>query len=223
MESNQQLIRQISEQGLLPLFYHADADVCANVVRALYAAGIRVVEFTNRGSQALGNLKRLHQLRLEELPDLIIGAGTITTADQANRFLDAGADFLVSPVFDNDVCDAAYLRKVLWIPGCMTPTEIHVATQAGIQLIKLFPGSVLGPGFVQAIRELFPQTQFMPTGGVEATVENLSAWFKAGVTAVGMGSQLITKEALAAGDFTRVSSKTAEAIQLIQAIRQSKK
>lgn len=223
MESNQQLIRQISEQGLLPLFYHADAQVCTDVVRALYAAGIRVVEFTNRGAQALENLKQLHQLRLQELPDLIIGAGTITTADQANRFLDAGADFLVSPVFDNDVCDVAYLRKVLWIPGCMTPTEIHVATQSGIQLIKLFPGSVLGPGFVQAIRELFPHTQFMPTGGVEATVENLGAWFKAGVVAVGMGSQLITKEALAAGEFARVSSKTAEAIQLIQAIRQSKK
>lgn len=223
MESNQQLIGQMSEQGLLPLFYHADAQVCTAVVKALYGAGIRVVEFTNRGAQALENLKQLHQLRLRELPDLIIGAGTITTADQANRFLDAGADFLVSPVFDNDVCDVAYLRKVLWVPGCMTPTEIHVAAQAGIQLIKLFPGSVLGPGFVQAIRELFPQIKFMPTGGVESTAENLGAWFKAGVVAVGMGSQLITKEALAAGDYARVSSKTAGALEIIHAIRQSAK
>lgn len=218
MESNQQLIRQISEQGLLPLFYHADADVCTDVVRALYVAGIRVVEFTNRGSQALGNLKRLHQLRLEELPDLIIGAGTITTADQANRFLDAGADFLVSPVFDNDVCDVAYLRKVLWIPGCMTPTEIHVATQAGIQLIKLFPGSVLGPGFVSAIKELFPGMSFMPTGGVELNRENLKSWFDAGVCAVGLGSKLISKQLLDDKGFDTIERKTKEALEILRSL-----
>lgn len=223
MNSNQQLIDRIKEQGLLPLFYHADPLVCVEVVKALYAAGIRIVEFTNRGAQALSNLKQLHELRRQELPGLIIGAGTITSADQATRFLEAGADFLVSPVFDSDVCDVAYLQKVLWIPGCMTPTEIHVAAQAGIQLIKLFPGSVLGPGFVQAIRELFPGIQFMPTGGVEATVSNLQAWFKAGVVAVGMGSQLITKEALAAGDYGSISNHTANALQLITSIRQVKK
>lgn len=218
MESNQQLIRQISEQGLLPLFYHADAQVCTDVVRALYAAGIRVVEFTNRGPQALENLKQLHQLRLQELPDLIIGAGTITTADQANRFLDAGADFLVSPVFDNDVCDVAYLRKVLWIPGCMTPTEIHVAESAGCRFVKLFPGNVLGFGFVSAIKELFPGMSFMPTGGVEVSRDNLKSWFDAGVCAVGLGSKLISKQLLDDKGFDTIERKTKEALEILRSL-----
>jgi 2-dehydro-3-deoxyphosphogluconate aldolase/(4S)-4-hydroxy-2-oxoglutarate aldolase len=218
MESNQQLIRQISEQGLLPLFYHADSAVCTDVVRALYGAGIRVVEFTNRGAQALENLKQLHQLRLQELPDLIIGAGTITTADQANRFLDAGADFLVSPVFDNDVCDVAYLRKVLWIPGCMTPTEIHVAESAGCRFVKLFPGNVLGFGFVSAIKELFPGMSFMPTGGVEVSRDNLKSWFDAGVCAVGLGSKLISKQLLDDKGFDAIERKTKEALEILRSL-----
>jgi len=218
MESNQQLIRQISEQGLLPLFYHADSAVCTDVVRALYGAGIRVVEFTNRGAQALENLKQLHQLRLQELPDLIIGAGTITTADQANRFLDAGADFLVSPVFDNDVCDVAYLRKVLWIPGCMTPTEIHVAESAGCRFVKLFPGNVLGFGFVSAIKELFPGMSFMPTGGVEVSRDNLKSWFDAGVCAVGLGSKLISKQLLDDKGFDTIERKTKEALEILRSL-----
>lgn len=218
MESNQQLIRQISEQGLLPLFYHADAQVCTDVVRALYAAGIRVVEFTNRGPQALENLKQLHQLRLQDLPELIIGVGTITTADQANRFLDAGADFLVSPVFDNDVCDVAYLRKVLWIPGCMTPTEIHVAESAGYRFVKLFPGNVLGFGFVSAIKELFPGMSFMPTGGVEVSRDNLKSWFDAGVCAVGLGSKLISKQLLDDKGFDTIERKTKEALEILRSL-----
>lgn len=218
MESNQQLIRQISEQGLLPLFYHADSAVCTDVVRALYGAGIRVVEFTNRGAHALENLKQLHQLRLQELPDLIIGAGTITTADQANRFLDAGADFLVSPVFDNDVCDVAYLRKVLWIPGCMTPTEIHVAESAGCRFVKLFPGNVLGFGFVSAIKELFPGMSFMPTGGVEVSRDNLKSWFDAGVCAVGLGSKLISKQLLDDKGFDAIERKTKEALEILRSL-----
>lgn len=218
MESNQQLIRQISEQGLLPLFYHADSGVCTDVVRALYGAGIRIVEFTNRGAQALENLKQLHQLRLQELPDLVIGAGTITTADQANRFLDAGADFLVSPVFDNDVCDVAYLRKVLWIPGCMTPTEIHVAESAGCRFVKLFPGNVLGFGFVSAIKELFPGMSFMPTGGVEVSRDNLKSWFDAGVCAVGLGSKLISKQLLDDKGFDTIERKTKEALEILRSL-----
>jgi 2-dehydro-3-deoxyphosphogluconate aldolase / (4S)-4-hydroxy-2-oxoglutarate aldolase len=189
--SEEQIISAIKKQGMLPLFYHADKQVCVDIVKTLYSCGINIVEFTNRGGAALENFKILVALKEQGLPNLLIAAGTITTAIQANDFLDAGADFLISPVFDEEVCDAAYLQKKLWIPGCMTPTEIHTAAKAGCTLIKLFPGNELGAGFVSGIKELFAGIDFMPTGGVDTTKENIGAWFKAGVCAVGLGSKLI--------------------------------
>jgi 2-dehydro-3-deoxyphosphogluconate aldolase / (4S)-4-hydroxy-2-oxoglutarate aldolase len=219
MDSYEIIIAQLKKQGLLPLFYHADASVCINVTKALYAAGIRSIEFTNRGEAALANFKSLVAARNSEMPDLLLAIGTIRTAEQANRFIDAGADFLISPVFDADVCDAAYINKKLWIPGCMTPTEIHVAEQAGCRLVKLFPGNVLGPSFVSGIKELFPNIDFMPTGGVEPTAENISAWFKAGVCAVGMGSKLISKKLLDEKGYTVLENTTRELLQIVAQIK----
>jgi 2-dehydro-3-deoxyphosphogluconate aldolase/(4S)-4-hydroxy-2-oxoglutarate aldolase len=135
--------------------------------------------------------------------------------------MEGGADFLVSPVFDTSVCDAAYMQKILWIPGCMTPTEIHNAEGAGCRLVKLFPGNVLGPGFVSAIRELFPALELMPTGGVELDKNNLRAWFDAGVVAVGMGSKLISRELLAAKDYKTIEKNTKEALHLIVSVRKA--
>ena len=140
MDRNQTIIHQVKQQGVLPLFYHPDTQVCLDTVAALYAAGIRVIEFTNRGAEAFTNFKALHAARLKAMPDLLLAVGTIRTAEQATRFIEAEADFLISPVFDADVADEAYLAKKLWIPGCMTPTEIHVAENAGCKIVKLFPG-----------------------------------------------------------------------------------
>ncbi|RYY59367.1 MAG: bifunctional 4-hydroxy-2-oxoglutarate aldolase/2-dehydro-3-deoxy-phosphogluconate aldolase, partial [Chitinophagaceae bacterium] len=183
MDNQENHIARVKSQGVLPLFYHPDPVVCTDVVRALYKAGIRVIEFTNRGEAALANFKVIAGLKAE-LEGLVIAVGTIRTADQARKFMDAGADFLISPVFDADVADLAYINKVLWIPGCMTPTEIHHASKSGCRLVKLFPGNVLTPGFVSSITELFPEMEFMPTGGVEVEQENINAWFNAGVCAV---------------------------------------
>ncbi|HMR92603.1 MAG TPA: bifunctional 4-hydroxy-2-oxoglutarate aldolase/2-dehydro-3-deoxy-phosphogluconate aldolase [Chitinophagaceae bacterium] len=219
MERNEQIISQIKIQGILPLFYHQEAGVCIAVVKALYEAGVRVIEFTNRGGAAFDNFKSLVALRDNELKDLVLAVGTIRTAEQANKFMKAGADFLISPVFDADVCDAAYLQKVLWIPGCMTPTEIHVAEKAGCKLVKLFPGNVLGPGFVSGIKELFPAMQFMPTGGVEVNKENIGAWFDAGVCAVGLGSKLISKSVLDNKDYTTITQQAGAAMDIVQSFK----
>lgn len=219
MNRSENIIRQLKQQKLLPLFYHSDAIVCLAVTKALYAAGIRSIEFTNRGEAALKNFKQLVAARNENMKDLLLAVGTIRTAEQANQFIQAGADYLISPIFDTDVCDAAYINKILWIPGCMTPTEIHVAELAGCRLVKLFPGNVPGPTFVSGIKELFPAIDFMPTGGVETNKENLEAWLKAGVCAVGMGSKLISKELMEAKDYATIETKTKEVLALIATIK----
>jgi 2-dehydro-3-deoxyphosphogluconate aldolase/(4S)-4-hydroxy-2-oxoglutarate aldolase len=177
------------------------------------------VEYTNRGSEALKNFEKLKEVSEQELPGMVLGAGTIKDAAMAGRFIGAGADFLVSPGLAEDVFDVAYSEKVLWVPGCMTATEIIKAEQFGLQLIKLFPGNLLGPSYVQAIREIFPGLLFMPTGGVEIQQANLKSWFDAGVCAVGMGSKLISKSVLESGDYRSISALTSEALDIIRAIR----
>jgi len=219
MDRNETIIHRLKDQKLLPLFYHADPAVCIGVTKALYAAGIRVIEFTNRGDAALNNFKALVAERNKDMKDLLLAVGTIRTAEQANRFMDAGADLLISPVFDAGISDAAYINKILWIPGCMTPTEIHVAANAGYKLVKLFPGNVLGPSFVTGIKELFPGIDFMPTGGVEPTKENLGAWFAAGVCAVGMGSKLVSKSLIEAKDYKTIEKTTKELLAIIATIK----
>jgi 2-dehydro-3-deoxyphosphogluconate aldolase / (4S)-4-hydroxy-2-oxoglutarate aldolase len=219
MDSYQLLINKLKQQKILPLFYHADASVCIHLTKALYAAGIRMIEFTNRGDAGLTNFKALVKERNDSMKDLSLAIGTIRTAEQANKFIDAGADLLISPVFDADVCDAAYINKILWIPGCMTPTEIHSAENAGCILVKLFPGNILGPSFVTSVKELFPNLDFMPTGGVEVNKENLQAWFAAGVCSVGIGSKLITKQLVDEKNYAAIEEATKKTLQIITKIK----
>ena len=218
MDRIESIIEHIKEQGVLPLFYHEDKQVCLDVIKALYEAGIRVIEFTNRGEHALENFKAIQALRDETMQDLLLAIGTIRNADQATTYIKAGADILISPVFDPDVADEAYLAKILWIPGCMTPTEIHVAQNAGCRLVKLFPGNVLGPAFVTGIRELFPGMDFMPTGGVELNEESMGEWFRAGVCAVGLGSKVISRSLLEQKDYATITRLASEAISIVQSI-----
>jgi 2-dehydro-3-deoxyphosphogluconate aldolase/(4S)-4-hydroxy-2-oxoglutarate aldolase len=196
MHSIDKVSQHILSSKLIPLFYESDVQVVIDVVKALYAGGIRTIEFTNRGPKALDNFKALIALK-NEMPDLYLGIGTIKSEDDAKKYIDAGADFLISPVFDVSVADIAYLHKVLWIPGCMTPTEIHNAQVAGCNIVKLFPGNVLGPGFIEAIKPLFSDIHFLVTGGVDATAQSIMSWLNAGAAGVGLGSKLITKTLLA--------------------------
>ena len=153
------------------------------------------------------------------MPGLYVGAGTIKDETSANAFIDAGADFIISQALAEDVYDVAYSNKILWIPGCMTPTEILKAEQFGLSLVKLFPGNILGPGFVQAVKELFPGMNFMPTGGVETKTENLQAWFGAGVCAVGMGSKLISKDDLKEKKYQSITAVTKEVLETIRQVK----
>jgi len=219
MEREEEIINQICIGGLLPLFYHDDTTVCKNIVQALYNGGVRCIEFTNRGKNALVNFTQLITFK-KDFPGLLLGIGTIKTSEQATAFIEAGADFLVSPIFDTAVADVAYIQKIAWIPGCMTPTEIHVAQQAGCKLIKLFPGNVLGPGYVEAIMPLFSGIRFVVTGGVDITKESLEKWIKSGVEGVGLGSKLITKSILENGDYHQLTSTTSSVVAMMQQLKQ---
>jgi len=152
---------------------------------------------------------------------MILALGTVTDGETAERALEAGADFLISPGFVKEVLAVSRRRQVLWIPGCMTPTELIRASQADIRLVKLFPGNLLGPEFVLSVKELFPDLLFMPTGGVEPRTDNLTAWFHAGVSAVGMGSKLLTKSVIEKREFADLTALTIALLKQINTIRQS--
>jgi 2-dehydro-3-deoxyphosphogluconate aldolase / (4S)-4-hydroxy-2-oxoglutarate aldolase len=217
MSDLKKLKQAILTQKLLPLYYHDDSNVSIEILNALYAAGIRVVEYTSRGENAFSNFKIMRKHAKKSMPDLLLGIGTVKDGSAARKYVRAGADFIVSPIVSEKVA-AAVKSKVLWIPGCMTPTEIALAESLGATLVKLFPGNVLGPGFIGAIRELFPGVDFMPTGGVEAEENNLREWFKAGAVAVGMGSKLISKKAIETGDYKSITTITGSVLQMIRTI-----
>ncbi|RYY49439.1 MAG: bifunctional 4-hydroxy-2-oxoglutarate aldolase/2-dehydro-3-deoxy-phosphogluconate aldolase [Chitinophagaceae bacterium] len=219
MDKRSAITNTLTQQGLMPLYFHKDPSTCIALMHCLYKAGVRLIEFTNRGEEALANFKLMKEAAAD-LDGLFIGVGTIKSSRAAEEFIDAGADFLISPALAEDVYDAAYSSKTLWIPGCMTPTEILKAENLGIGLVKLFPGNVLGPGFVTAVKDLFPEMLFMPTGGVETTKENLQEWFNAGVTAVGMGSKLITKQLLEDQNFEAIQQNASSVLKTIQSIKQ---
>jgi len=210
---------RIVEQGILPLYFNADEAVSVEVLRAIFKAGIRAVEYTNRGEAALRNFKKLVEVKSNEMPDMLLGVGTIKTLQQAENYMDTGADFLVSPGLISEVVDFANSKNVFYAPGCMTPSEIIASENKGISFIKLFPGNLLGPEFVSSIKEIFPKLLFMPTGGVDTTKENLQAWFHSGVCAVGMGSKLISKKLMEQKDYAAIEKNTKEVLVMIQKIK----
>ncbi|MGV3529100.1 MAG: bifunctional 4-hydroxy-2-oxoglutarate aldolase/2-dehydro-3-deoxy-phosphogluconate aldolase [Flavisolibacter sp.] len=219
MDKKQEILKLIPEQGVLPLFFYKDTEVSIAVLKTLYEAGIRSVEYTNRGEAALKNFREMKKVCEAELKDMYLGVGTIKNAEAAQAFIDAGADYIISPGLVEEAAAVADKHGLLWVPGCMTPTEVIRAENLGATMVKLFPGNILGPAFLGAIKTLFPTLLFMPTGGVEAENENLSSWFKAGVCAVGMGSKLITKAALENRDYEAIRSETLKSLQLIKEVR----
>jgi len=219
MKAKQEVLDSIIKEGMLPLFFYEDAGVSLEVVRTLYKAGVRVMEYTNRAKEAFENFKILKAAVDKEMPGFYFGAGTIKTKADAIRYTDAGADLIVAPTINPEVGEVVNELGGLWIPGCMTPTEIHLAQECGATLIKVFPANVLGPGFVSAVSDVFRAQLFMPTGGVELTKENISGWFKSGVCAVGMGSRLITKEILQNKLYDKLYEDTVKALELVKASR----
>jgi len=212
-------IAAIKNQGMLPLFYYEDPQVSLEIVRALYKGGVRVFEYTNRGKAALENFKFLKNALKTEMQDLFLGIGTIKNKKELADFLEADADFIVCPVVDKKVGKITHKAGKLWIPGCMTPTEINIAHQLGAGIIKLFPANILGPEYLSSIKELFQGQLFVPTGGVEIDETNIDNWFKAGVCAVGMGSKLVSKKILENKAYDELSALTTKAFEIIKKVK----
>jgi len=222
MSKTQQISDTVVKQGILPLYFNSSEEISLEVLKAIYKAGIKAVEYTNRGDAALANFKKMVALRDAEMPGLLLGVGTIKNMQHATDYIAAGADFLVSPGFVPDVAAYCVSNDIFYAPGCMTPGEIIAAENAGIKFIKLFPGNILGPDFLTSIKDIFPKLLFMPTGGVDTTKENIEGWFKAGVCAVGMGSKLISKKLMEAKDYSTIESETKKVLELIQSIKPAK-
>jgi 2-dehydro-3-deoxyphosphogluconate aldolase/(4S)-4-hydroxy-2-oxoglutarate aldolase len=219
MNTIQKTTAVITQQGMLPLYYNEDENVTIEVLRAIYRGGIKAVEYTSRGDAALNNFTKMIAVRNAEMPDLLLGIGTIKNVQQAEEYYKVGADFFISPGFVPEVASFLIGKGVLYSPGCMTPTEIIAAENAGVTFIKLFPGNMLGPDYLSSIKDIFPKLVFMPTGGVDTTRENIEAWFKAGVSAVGMGSKLISKKLMADKAYVTIESETKSVLDLVQSVR----
>jgi 2-dehydro-3-deoxyphosphogluconate aldolase/(4S)-4-hydroxy-2-oxoglutarate aldolase len=219
MNNTAKVTHAIVEQGMLPLYFNASEEVSLDILQTIYSAGVKAIEYTSRGEAAFSNFKKMVELRNTSMPGLLLGIGTIKNLAQAKEYISAGADFLVSPGFILEVAAYAVSNDIFYAPGCMTPTEIIAAENAGVTFIKLFPGNMLGPEFLSGIKDIFPKLLFMPTGGVDTTRENIEGWFKAGVCAVGMGSKLISKKLMEQKDYATIESETIAVLKLIQAIK----
>ncbi len=221
--SRLEVLTAMKQIGMIPVFYNGDFEVAKNVITACADGGARAIEFTNRGDRAINVFTKLAEYRDSEKPEIILGVGSICDAPTAAMYISAGADFVVGPLLDEDVAKVCNSRKIPYSPGCGTVTEIHNAEMLGVEICKIFPGAeVGGPNFVKSVKGPCPWTEIMPTGGVSPTKESLSAWFSAGVACVGMGSNLITKELLAAKDYAGITRKVKETLELIQQIREEK-
>ncbi len=209
----------MKETGMVPLFFSNDLELSKNVLKACYDGGARLMEFTARGDFAHEVFGELTKYAIKELPGMIMGVGSVTDSAAASLYMALGANFIVTPVLREDIALVCNRRKVLWSPGCGTLTEIARAEELGCEIVKLFPGDIYGPQFVKGVKGPQPWTSIMPTGGVSPTKENLSGWFSAGVTCVGMGSQLISKEILDTKNFTKLKEDVKAALDIIKSLR----
>ena len=214
-----EVVQTMEKTGLVPLFYHDDIEICKKIIKACYDGGARLLEFTARGDFAFEVFSELNKYVIKQLPEMILGVGSVTDAAAASLYMQMGANFIVTPVFRRDIAEVCNRRKVLWSPGCGSLTEIAVAEEMGCEIVKLFPGEMYGPEFIKAIKGPQPWTAIMPTGGVAPTEESLTNWFKAGVTCVGIGSKLISKKDDGQFDYIAIKKTTAFCINTIQKLK----
>ena len=218
--SKLEVLSTFKQTGMVPVFYNADIEVAKQVVKACYEGGVRAFEFTNRGDFAHEVFGELSRWVAQECPDMVLGAGSIVDAPTAALYIQLGANFIVGPMFNPDVAKVCNRRAVAYTPGCGSITEIGFAQEAGCDLVKIFPaGEVGGPSFVKNLLAPMPWSMIMATGAVEPTEENLSAWFKAGVTVVGMGSKLFPAKTVAEGDWAAITEKCRVAMEIIEKVK----
>ncbi|RZS97662.1 bifunctional 4-hydroxy-2-oxoglutarate aldolase/2-dehydro-3-deoxy-phosphogluconate aldolase [Cecembia calidifontis] len=215
---HQIILNKVVQSGLVPLFTHHDLELAKSVLDAAYDSGVRVFEYTNRHSNAFEVFKSL-KIYADKYPDLMLGIGTIFEVSDAQRFHNAGADFIISPAMIGEVAEFCQSRGIFYVPGCATVTEVYQGKKMGSSLIKIFPGNVLGPAFVKAVLSVIPDIKLMATGGVEPNEDNLRTWFNAGIHCVGMGSQLFDLKSLERGDFSGLKSHIEKSLTIIQNLK----
>lgn len=217
--NKEKVVKAIIGQGFLPLYFHPDENTSIEILKVLYNLGIHVVEYTNRGKQALKNFKSLSEASRAQFPDLILGLGTVLDSKTGAKAIQYGADFLVSPGYTRELSRFSENENILWIPGCMSPTELIQVQNDGLTLIKIFPASSLGPAFLKSASEVFPDLMLMPTGGID--IDDVKSWFMAGASAIGMGSSLISKNSMDNKDFETITLKITSLIKQIAVVRTS--
>lgn len=213
------VVEKLSTTGMVPVFYNSDITIACEIVKACYAGGVRAFEFTNRGDFAHEVFCELIKTVRKECPELSLGVGSIVDAPTASLYIQMGADFVVGPLFNQEVAKLCNRRGIPYVPGCGTVTEVNQAQEMGCDIIKIFPGDVLGPNFVKGLLSPMPWSKLMATGGVEPTEENLSAWFKAGVFCVGMGSKLFPNDKIKTSDWDYVTNKCRESLDIIHKLK----
>ena len=214
-----QVLSAMSATGMVPIFYHSDTEVVKNILKACYAGGVCTFEFTNRGEFAHEVFGELSKFAAKECPEMILGVGSIVDAPTASLYIQLGANFLVGPLFNPDVAKVANRRLIHYMPGCGSVSEIGFAQEMGCDVCKVFPGDVLGPKFVKGLKAPMPWSMLMVTGGVQPEEANLKAWFDAGVTCVGMGSNLFPKEVIAMGEWGRITDSCREVLGIIRRVK----
>jgi 2-dehydro-3-deoxyphosphogluconate aldolase/(4S)-4-hydroxy-2-oxoglutarate aldolase len=215
-----EVIIKLKEAGILPIFYNKDPEVCKSVIKACFDGGIRVIEFTNRGDYAHEVFSVVNKWVEKEIPEMVIGVGSVVDPGTTSLYIQLGANFIVSPILNPEMAKVCNRRKILWSPGCGSLSEINYAEELGAEIVKLFPVPVVGgPDFVKAIKGPCPWTSIMPAGGIEPTVESLKVWFDAGVTCIGMGSNLITKEIVLKKDWKGLTEIVSEVIKIVRILQ----
>jgi len=217
-----EVLTEIYKSSMIPLFYNDDIEISKKIVQACYQGGARLLEFTHRGDFAHEVFRELISFANHSLPGMILGVGSISDAASASYYLMNGANFIVTPVYREDIAILCNRRKILWSPGCGSLTEIAKAEEMGADLVKLFPGNIYGPEFVKAVKGPQPWTHIMPTGGVTTEETNLKSWFDAGVSCVGLGSKLITKKIIDNQAYEELAKRVEKTLQLIQRLKPNK-
>ena len=214
------VLNKMVELGLVPVFYNADVEVTKKIVAACSKGGAKVVEFTNRGDQAYLVFTELVRHFAKTDPEVILGIGSVCDPGTAALYINSGANFVVGSILNPDVAKVCNRRKIPYSPGCGSASEVSYAEELGVEIVKVFPGSTVGgPTFVKSVLGPTPWTRIMPTGGVDATRESIEDWFKGGVTCVGIGSKLVVKDLVAAGDFDGIAAKVAQVLAWIREVR----
>jgi len=211
--------QKVAETAMVPVFYHSDIEVSKQVLKACYDGGVRAFEFTNRGDFAHEIFGELNKWAAKECPEMILGIGSIVDAGTASLYLQLGANFIVGPLLNPEIFKVCNRRQVAYIPGCGSVSEVGYAQELGAEMVKVFPGDVVGPAFVKGIKAPMPWSNLMVTGGVTPTEENLSKWFSAGVTCVGMGSNLFPKEVIAAKEWGKITQLCKDAFAIIAKLK----